>query len=75
LIVDGRPFTLAIYPRAEHGMTLFEPAADNGERLSTRYVPGYFAMIRDYARDGRLHSTYGDAAVTKARDGAREANH
>jgi pimeloyl-ACP methyl ester carboxylesterase len=71
LIVDGRPFTLAIYPRAEHGMTLFEPAADNGERLSTRYVPGYFAMIRDYARDGRLHSTYGDAAVTKAREGAR----
>jgi pimeloyl-ACP methyl ester carboxylesterase len=67
LIVDGRPFTLAIYPRAEHGMTLFEAAADNGERLSTRYVPGYFGMIRDYARDGRLHSTYGDAAVTKAR--------
>jgi pimeloyl-ACP methyl ester carboxylesterase len=71
LIVDGRPFTLAVYPRAEHGMTLFEAAGEKGERLSTRYVPGYFAMIRDYARDGRLHSAYGDAAVTKAQDGAR----
>jgi pimeloyl-ACP methyl ester carboxylesterase len=71
LIVDGRPFTLAVYPRAEHGMTLFETAADNGERLSTRYVPGYFAMIRDYARDGRLHRDYGDASVTKAQDAAR----
>jgi pimeloyl-ACP methyl ester carboxylesterase len=71
LIVEGRPFTLAVYPQAEHGMTLFEAAADNGERLSTRYVLDYFAMIRDYARDGRLHSTYGDAAITKARDGGR----
>lgn len=71
LIVDGRPFTLAVYPRAEHGMTLFETAADNGERLSTRYAPRYFAMIRDYARDGRLHGAYGDAAVTKAQDSAR----
>jgi hypothetical protein len=66
LIVDGRPFTLAVYPRAEHGMTLFETAPDNGERLSTRYAPDYFAMIRDYARDGRLHGAYGDAAITKA---------
>lgn len=65
LIGNGQPFTLAVYPHAEHGMTLFEIAADNGERLSTRYVPGYFAMIRDYARDGRLHNAYGDAAVTK----------
>ena len=71
LIDDGRPFTLAVYPQAEHGMTLFEPSADNGERLSTRYVSDYFAMMRDYARDGRLHGAYGDAAVTKARDGAR----
>jgi len=70
LIVDGRPFTLAVYPSAEHGMTLFE-AADGGSRLSTRYAPGYFAMIRDYARDGRLHGTYGDAAVTKPRGGVR----
>jgi hypothetical protein len=54
-------------------MTLFEADPEKGERLSTRYVPGYFAMIRDYARDGRLHGAYGDAAVTKAHDGARSS--
>jgi hypothetical protein len=54
-------------------MTLFETTADKGERLSTRYAIDYFAMIRDYARDGRLHSDYGDAAITKGQDGARQA--
>jgi hypothetical protein len=65
LIGDGLPFTLAYYPRAEHGMTLFETAAD-GSRISTRYVAGYFRMIRDFARDGKLNGTYGDAEVTTA---------
>jgi pimeloyl-ACP methyl ester carboxylesterase len=65
LIADGRAFTLALYPRAEHGMTLFETAA-GGERISTRYAPGYFAMLRDYARDGRLSGPYGDAEITAA---------
>jgi pimeloyl-ACP methyl ester carboxylesterase len=64
LIEEGRPFTLALYPRAEHGMTLFETTA-SGERISTRYAPGYYAMIRDFARDGRLHGNYGDAALTR----------
>jgi uncharacterized protein len=71
LIADGRPFTLAYYPRAEHGMTLFENAPD-GTRVSTRYAPGYFEMIRDFARDGRLRGSYGDAELTKPRDGARQ---
>ncbi len=70
LIADGKPFTLAVYPRAEHGMTLFETKAD-GARLSTRYAPGYFAMICDFARDGRLHGAYGDAEITKPRDNMR----
>lgn len=68
LIAEGRPFTVAYYPRAEHGMTLFETAAD-GTRLSTRYAPGYFALIRDFARDGRLHGAYGDAELTGSRSG------
>jgi len=63
LIGDGLPFTLANYPRAEHGMTLFETGAD-GSRSSTRYTPGYFRMIRDFARDGRLRGSYGDAELT-----------
>ena len=63
LITDGRPFTLAVYPHAEHGMTLFETGAD-GKRISTRYARGYFAMMRDFARDGRLPGPYGDAEIT-----------
>ena len=64
LMKDGLPFTLALYPVAEHGMTLFETGA-GGERVSTRYAPGYIRMIRDFARDGKLHGSYGDADVTK----------
>jgi uncharacterized protein len=71
IIGDGRPFTLAVYPGAEHGMTLFETDPASGERLSTRFAPRYFAMIRDYARDGRLHSAYGDAELTRPRDQVR----
>jgi len=63
LVDAGRPFTLAYYPQAEHGMTLFE-ISPSGERLSTRYAGGYFDMIRDYARDGALHGPYGDAVLT-----------
>ena len=66
LIAEGRPLTLAYYPAAEHGMTLFETAAD-GSRVSTRYAPGYFAMIRDFARDGQLGDAYGDAQMTLPR--------
>lgn len=67
LIADGQPFTLALYPQAEHGMTLFE-IAPNGERVSTRFAPGYFAMIRDFAREGRLSNTYSDAEITAAQE-------
>ena len=60
----GKPFTLAVFPHAEHGMTEYETNAA-GERVSTRFAPGYFAMMRDFARDGRLHGTYGMSAVTR----------
>jgi uncharacterized protein len=63
LIAAGHPFTLAYYPKAEHGMTLFEVNAD-GERISTGYAPGYFQLIRDFARDGHLTGAYGDAQLT-----------
>jgi hypothetical protein len=68
LIADGLPFTLAYYPHAEHGMTLFETRPD-GTRDSTVYEPGYFAMIRDFARTGRLSGAYGDAKITYPRTG------
>ena len=65
LIATGKPFTLAYYSSAEHGITLFETGAD-GSRISTRYAPGYFRMMRDFARDGRLGGSYGDAELTTA---------
>ena len=68
LINAGLPYTIAYYPKAEHGITLFETAS-NGERVSTRYAPGYIAMVRDYARDGTLRRPYGDAVLTKPRHG------
>jgi uncharacterized protein len=68
LMNDGLPFTLAYYPGAEHGMTLFETARD-GSRDSTRYAPGYIRMIRDFARDGKLQGSYGDAQVTASTPG------
>src|SRR5262249_50794214 len=58
LIGEGTPITLALFPGAEHGMTQYE-VAPNGERLSTRYAPGYFAMMRDFAQDGQLSGSYG----------------
>jgi pimeloyl-ACP methyl ester carboxylesterase len=73
LIAEGKPITLALFPHAEHGMTEYEVAL-NGERISTRYAPGYFAMMRDFARNGGLSGTYGPSAVVKSAtdQGSRE---
>lgn len=65
LIDAGKPFTLAVYSRAEHGITLFETAAD-GSRVSTRFAEGYFAMMRDFIEDGDIGPAYGDAAIRHA---------
>jgi len=73
LIAIGKPFTVAFYSAAEHGMTLFETGAD-GARTSTRYAAGYFRMIRDFARDGQLHGSYGDAQITPAPAAPRPAS-
>jgi uncharacterized protein len=65
LIVADHPFTVAYYPKAEHGMTLFDMGAD-GDRISTRYAPGYFQLIRDFALNGLLTDSYGDAELTQS---------
>jgi pimeloyl-ACP methyl ester carboxylesterase len=56
LAAQGRPITLAIFPHAEHGIYEFETKPD-GERDDTRNADGYFAMLRDFARNGRLTRT------------------
>ena len=70
LIAAGRDYTIAYYAKAEHGMTLFE-VDPSGERLSTRFAPGYFQLIRDFALHGEVPGKYGDAEVTRPRDAAR----
>ena len=67
LIGQGKPITLALFPGAEHGMTEYE-VASNGERVSTRYALGYFTMMRDFARNGRLSDSYGSSAVVKPKE-------
>jgi len=62
LIDAGHDYTVAFYPDAEHGMTLFELDA-SGERISQRYAPGYFDLIRDFALHGRVSGAYGDAQL------------
>ena len=64
LIKNGGNYTIAYYPNAEHGMTLFEVDA-SGERTSLRYAPGYFQLIRDFSLHGTLTGAYGDAELTR----------
>jgi len=62
LIGHGRPITLAVFPHAGHGIYEYETAAD-GERVSTRNPEGYFKMMRDFIRDGRIEGSYGHSVV------------
>ena len=64
LQAEGRPVTLAMFPHTEHGVYEYETKPD-GERVTTRNADGYFAMMRDFARDGRLQGSYGASVVTK----------
>jgi dienelactone hydrolase len=63
LIGEDKDYTLAVYPGAEHGMTEYE-LSDTGERISTRFAPGYFQMMADFVRDGRIGEHYGNAQIT-----------
>ncbi|HEX4159821.1 MAG TPA: alpha/beta hydrolase [Rhizomicrobium sp.] len=64
LIAGGKNYTLAVYPGAEHGMTEYE-LDKKGERVSTRYTPGYFQMMADFIRNGHIADHYGNAAITQ----------
>lgn len=64
LIKIGKNYTLAVYPGAEHGVTEYE-LNSAGKRISTRFAPGYFQMMADFIRKGRIGNRYGDAEITK----------
>jgi uncharacterized protein len=61
----GHPITMAVFPRAEHGIYEFETAPD-GSREDTRNSSGYFHMMRDYILDRKLRDNYGDATLYRA---------
>jgi len=63
LQAEGYPITIAMFPHAAHGIYEYETKPD-GERVSTRNSDGYFAMMIDFARDGRLHEAYGGSVLT-----------
>jgi uncharacterized protein len=44
----GKPFEMVVYPGADHGILLFEEK--EGERIYTRYAPGYFQKKVDWIR-------------------------
>jgi uncharacterized protein len=58
LAASSSPITTAMFPGAEHVMYEYEVAPD-GTRLWTRQPEGYFRMMVDFIRDGRLHGSYG----------------
>ena len=62
----GKPITLAVFPRAGHGIYLSEPGL-NGEQISTRQPEGYFAMMRDFILRGRIGGRYGDSRLYRSR--------
>jgi pimeloyl-ACP methyl ester carboxylesterase len=64
LIAQSKSYTLAVYPGAEHGMREYELNA-KGERVSTRFAPGYFQMMANFIRDGRIGEHYGNAQITQ----------
>lgn len=71
LAAHGAPITTALFPEGTHGMTVFAPGPD-GRTAEMRYARGYLPMIVDFARDGRLHGSYGNAELggaTPGRDG------
>lgn len=63
-VAKGKPnATVVEFPGTDHGIIKFEESAD-GERVETRFSDGYFRMLVDWIRDGKLaDSPYGDAVV------------
>jgi len=63
LAAEGHPIVTAMFPHAEHGIFEYETLPD-GTRVSTRNAEGYFAMMCDYIRSGRLRARYGSSVIS-----------
>jgi len=65
LAVEGKPIVTAVFPHADHGIYEYETKAD-GTRVSTRNPDGYFAMMRDFIRIGRVGKHYGTSVIFRS---------
>ena len=65
LQAKGKPITVAVFPRTEHGIYEYETTAD-GKPVDTRNPEGYFAMMRDFILRGRLDARpYGTSTIDR----------
>jgi pimeloyl-ACP methyl ester carboxylesterase len=62
LAAEGKPIVTAVFPRTDHGIYEYETKAD-GTRMSTRHPDGYFAMMLDFIRTGRVGKSYGTSVI------------
>lgn len=62
MIAEGRDIELVEFANTEHGILEFVETESG--RQSTRYADGYFQLLGDWARDGRLEGPYGQAVLT-----------
>lgn len=72
LAAEGRPLAVVEFPDTEHGILEFETSA-GGERARTRHADGYFRLLIDWIRTGRLDpgGDYGRARFLTGRAAAR----
>ena len=62
LAAEGKPIVTAVFPHTDHGIYQYETKAD-GSRISTRHPDGYFAMMLDFVRTGRVGKSYGTSKI------------
>ncbi|MFC3552462.1 alpha/beta hydrolase family protein [Lysobacter cavernae] len=63
LAAAGRPITVVEFPQTDHGIHQFETGAD-GTRVETRIADGYFRLLIDWIKHGRLDGVpYGTAQL------------
>jgi len=66
LAQEGRAITSVVFPDTDHGILEFETDAD-GARTSTRYAEGYYRLLIDWIKRGRLDgASYGRAQIAPA---------
>jgi hypothetical protein len=64
LSAEGHPITTVVFPDTNHGILEFETGAD-GQRKSTRHAEGYFRVLIDWIKTGKLAAApYGRALIS-----------